>query len=269
MEVDLPTFEHIELARRGRILTLILSRPEKLNAFNARLHTELVDAIAFASNDGGSDVVVLTGAGRAFSAGGDISWQQDALDDPTLFERTVREAKQIIFGLIDCEKPTLARINGPAVGLGATVALCCDISFIARSTYISDPHVSIGMVAGDGGAVIWPQLVGFARAREFLFTGDRLSAADAERIGLVNHAVDDSELDVRIDAFADRLAAGAQMAIRYSKVTINVALRGLFSAAMDVGLGYESMTNVSADHREALAAFRAKRSPRFGQSGGI
>jgi enoyl-CoA hydratase len=181
----------------------------------------------------------------------------------------VREAKQIIFGLIDCEKPTLARINGPAVGLGATVALCCDISFIARSTYISDPHVSIGMVAGDGGAVIWPQLVGFARAREFLFTGDRLSAADAERIGLVNHAVDDSELDVRIDAFADRLAAGAQMAIRYSKVTINVALRGLFSAAMDVGLGYESMTNVSADHREALAAFRAKRSPRFGQSGGI
>lgn len=264
MSTIVPTFECVTLARRGRILTVTLDRPEKLNAFNAQLHTDLVQAIGFAGNDRNSDVIVLTGAGRAFSAGGDIDWQQDACDDPSLFEVTVREAKQIVFGLIDCEKPTIAKINGPAIGLGATVALFCDVSFIAQSGYIADPHVKVGMVAGDGGAVIWPQLIGFARAKEYLLTGDRIAAGTAERIGLINHAVEDSELDAAVDAFADRLAAGAQLAIRYSKVTINVALRGLVSAAMDVGLGYESITNLTSDHREALTAFREKRPARFG-----
>jgi enoyl-CoA hydratase len=262
--MTLPQFETIKLVRRGRILTIMLNRPDKLNAFDAALHRELPQAISIASGDPASDVIILTGAGRAFSAGGDMSWQQDGVDEPSRFELTVREAKQIIFGLIDCEKPVIARINGPAVGLGATIALFCDISFMAQSTYISDPHVSIGMVAGDGGSVIWPQLIGFARAKEYLLTGDRILASDAAQMGLVNHAVPDDELDQRVDAFADRLAGGAQQAIRYSKVTINIALRQLAASIMDVGLGYESITNISEDHREALAAFREKRAPRFG-----
>jgi len=262
--MKLPEFEAIQMARRDRILTIMMNRPERLNAFDAALHSELPKAIAFASEDPGSDIVILTGAGRAFSAGGDMAWQQDGMDDPARFELTVREAKQIIFGLIDCEKPVIARINGPAVGLGATIALFCDISFMAQSAYISDPHVSIGMVAGDGGSVIWPQLIGFARAKEYLLTGDSIAAPDAARMGLVNHAVPDDELDERVDAFADRLARGAQQAIRYSKVTINVALRQLAASMMDVGLGYESITNISDDHREALAAFHEKRAPRFG-----
>lgn len=265
--MTLPQFETISLARRGRILTIMLNRPDKLNAFDAALHRELPQAIAFASEDPGSDVVILTGAGRAFSAGGDMAWQQDGCDEPSRFEVTVREAKQIIFGLIDCEKPVIARINGPAVGLGATIALFCDISFMAESTYISDPHVSIGMVAGDGGAVIWPQLIGFARAKEYLLTGDRIAAPDAARMGLVNHTVPDGELDRRVEAFADRLAQGAQQAIRYSKVTMNIALRQLAASIMDVGLGYESLTNISDDHREALAAFRERRAPRFASGG--
>ena len=258
-------YEHLELKRRGRVLTIALNRPDKLNAFNAKLHAELPEAITQAANDPDSDVLILTGNGRAFSAGGDIAWQQSAADDPALFQATAREAKQIIFGLIDCEKPIVAKINGPAVGLGATIALFCDVSFIAQSAYISDPHVSVGMVAGDGGAVIWPQLVGFARAKEFLFTGDRIDAAVAARIGLVNHVVEDSDLDTTVDAFADRLAAGAALAIRYTKLTINVALRELASSIMDVGLGYESVTNFSSDHREALAAFREKRAAQFGR----
>ena len=256
--------EHILLKRRGRVLTISLNRPSKLNAFNAKLHTELADAIRQADTDEGSDVIVLTGEGRAFSAGGDISWQQDAYENPALFETTVREARQIIFGLIDCEKPIIAQINGPAVGLGATIALFCDISFIAQSAYISDPHVSVAMVAGDGGAIIWPQLIGFARAKEYLLTGDKVTAADAAQIGLVNHVVPDDELSQAVNAFADRLAQGAQQAIRYSKATINVALRNLAASMMDVGLGYESVTNTSADHGEALRAFREKRSPRYG-----
>ncbi len=257
-------FKTLEISRRGRVVTIALNRPDSLNAFDAVLHAEFPQAIAALGSEPESDVIVLTGNGRAFSAGGDLTWQQSMADRPEIFETTVREAKQIIFNMLDCEKPIIAKINGPAVGLGATVALFCDIGFIAESAYISDPHVSVGMVAGDGGAVIWPQLVGFARAKEFLFTGDRISATDAARMGLVNHAVPDAALDETVHAFADRLAGGAQLAIRYSKMTVNIALRQLASAIMDVGLGYESVTNASRDHQEALAAMREKRRPAFG-----
>lgn len=257
-------FKCLETERRGRILTIALNRPERLNAFDAILHAELAEAIRLADVDMYSDIVILTGRGRAFSAGGDIGWQQAALDQPALFEATVREAKQIIFALIDCEKPIIARINGPAVGLGATIALFCDISFIARSAYISDPHVSVGMVAGDGGAIIWPQLIGFARAKHYLLTGERISAESAVDMGLVNFVLDEGDLDGAVDAYANRLASGAQLAIRYSKATINIALRQLAASMMDVGLGYESLTNLSDDHREALAAFRDRRPPKFG-----
>jgi enoyl-CoA hydratase len=257
-------FETLEISHRGRVATMTLNRPASLNAFDAVLHAEFPQAMGALASEQESDVIVLTGKGRAFSAGGDLAWQQAMADRPEMFELTVREAKQIIFSILDCEKPIIAKINGPAVGLGATVALFCDITFIAESTYISDPHVSVGMVAGDGGAVIWPQLIGFGRAKEFLFTGDRISAADAARIGLVNHAVPDPALDETVNAFANRLVGGAQLAIRYSKMTVNVALRQLASSIMDVGLGYESVTNASSDHREALAAMREKRKPVFG-----
>jgi enoyl-CoA hydratase len=256
-------FEHIELRRRGRILTVALNRAERLNAFNALLHAELPRAIEYAAEDTESDVIILTGNGRAFSAGGDLGWQQEAADHPGMFEATIREAKKLVFGIIDCEKPIIAHVNGPAVGLGATIALLCDIVIAGDSAYFSDPHVSVGMVAGDGGAMIWPQMIGFARAKEYLLTGDKIAAPDAMKIGLINRSVPDSALSAEVDKFADRLASGAQMAIRYSKVTINVALRQLAGTIMDVGLGYESLTNISADHHEALAAFREKRLPCF------
>ncbi|WP_238147247.1 enoyl-CoA hydratase/isomerase family protein [Rhizorhabdus dicambivorans] len=261
---EMSQFDTLEISRRGRVVTLAFDRPAVLNAFDATLHTEFPRALAMLAAEDESDVIILTGNGRAFCAGGDFGWQQSAADDPGSFAVTVREAKQIVFGILDCEKPIIARINGPAVGLGATIALLSDIIFIAESAYISDPHVNVGMVAGDGGAVIWPQLIGFARAKEFLFTGDRIGSLEAARIGLVNHVVPDGGLAEAVDAFADRLASGAQSAIRYTKATINVALRQLASTMMDVGLGYESLTNVSRDHQEALAAIRDKRRPLFG-----
>ncbi|MBB6125312.1 enoyl-CoA hydratase-related protein [Sphingobium subterraneum] len=256
-------FDTLLMTRRDRTLTITLNRPDRLNAFDAQMHTELPHAISLATHDAESDLIILTGAGRAFSAGGDLDWQEDAARRPFMFEQTVREAKQIVYGMIDCEKPIIAKINGPAVGLGATIAVLSDISFIADDTYIADPHVNIGMVAGDGAALIWPQLIGFARAKEYLFTGDRIGAAEAARIGLVNHAVARTELDASVDAFADRLAKAPQQALRYTKMTINVALRAMAGAVMDVGLGYESVTNMSADHLEALRAFREKRKPTF------
>jgi len=255
----LPQLETILLERSGRRLTITLDRPEVMNAFGAAMHREIVTALTFAAGDPGSDVVVITGAGRAFSAGGDIGRMQHFVDHPDDFAAEVEDAKRLIFALLEIEKPVIARINGPAVGLGATIALFCDVTFASDTAKIGDPHVSIGLVAGDGGAVIWPQLVGFHRAKEFLFTGDLLSANEAAAIGLINHAVPAAELDARVDAFCDKLLAGAQPAIRGTKVTINLELKRIAHALMDPGLAYEALTIRSEEHRKRVDAFVRRR----------
>lgn len=262
-------YQAILFNRRGRVLEVTLNRPDKLNATDAILHTELARVFVDVSNDPDSDIVVLTGAGRAFSAGGDVAWMQEAIDEPERFEQTVREAKQIVFGLIDCEKPVIAKLNGHATGLGATIALFCDVIFAADHAKIGDPHVSIGFVAGDGGAVIWPQLIGYARAKEYLLTGDLMTAAQAAQMGLINHAVPAAELDDQVNAFADRLANGATKAIRWTKMSVNIGLRDLATSIMDASLAYESMSNMTADHAEAVKAFSEKRPPVFARSKGI
>jgi enoyl-CoA hydratase len=259
--VDFSKYKTIRISRRGRILTLALNRPEKLNAVDAAMHGELATIFQDAADDPDSDVVVLTGEGRAFSAGGDILWMQKMIDEG--FEQTAREAKRIVFSLLDCEKPVIARLNGHATGLGATMALFCDVIFAAEGAKIGDPHVSVGFTAGDGGAVIWPQLIGYARAKEYLMTGDLIPATEAARIGLINHAVPAAELDSRVDTFADRLAGGALVAIRTSKMSVNIGLKELATSIMDACLALESLSNASADHQEAVAAFREKREPRF------
>ena len=256
-------YRTIAVARDGRVLTLTLNRPEALNAVDVVMHEELSRVFTDAARDPDSDVIVLTGAGRAFSAGGDIGWMQDAIDDPASFERTAVEAKQIIFSLLDCEKPVVAKINGAAIGLGATMALFADVIFAAEEAKIADPHIRVGVVAGDGGAVIWPQLIGYARAKEFLMTGDALTGAEAARIGLVNHAVPAADLDQRVDAFTQRLVDGPTQAIRWTKTAVNIGLKQLAHSIMDVGLSYEMITNRSADHQEAVSAFRDKRKATF------
>ncbi|MFE7422028.1 enoyl-CoA hydratase/isomerase family protein [Rhodococcus sp. NPDC057529] len=246
-----------------RVATVTMNRPDKLNVANARLHTELSTIFDDLQRDADVDVVVLTGAGRAFSAGGDIDWMQEAVDDPESFEQTVSEAKRIIFSLLDLEKPIIAKVNGHAVGLGATLALFCDVIFAAESAKIGDPHVSVGFVAGDGGAVIWPQLIGYARAKEYLLTGDLIPASVAADIGLINHAVPSEALDERVNEFAGRLRNGATKAIRWSKISTNIGLKQLAHSIMDTSMAYESLSNRTADHAEAVAAFREGRTPKF------
>jgi enoyl-CoA hydratase len=255
-------YRTIRATRRGRVLTLTLDRPEALNAVDAAMHRELCDVFHDAADDPGSDVVILTGAGRAFCAGGDIPWMQEMID--TGFGQTAREAKRIVTALLDCEKPVIARVNGHATGFGATLALFCDVVFAADTARIGDPHVAVGLTAGDGGAVIWPELVGLARAKEYLLTGDLIPAAQAARLGLINHAVPAEDLDAAVDAFADRLAAGAQMALRTTKMAVNLDLKRRVAAAMDACLAMEARTSASADHQEAVRAFREGRRPRFG-----
>jgi len=259
-------YRTILFSRRGRVLEVTLNRPDKLNATDAVLHTELARVFTEITNDPDSDIVILTGAGRAFSAGGDVAWMQEAIDEPARFEQTMREARQIVYGLIDCEKPIIAKLNGHATGLGCTIALFCDVIFAADHAKIGDPHVSIGFVAGDGGAVIWPQLIGYARAKEYLLTGDLMTAAQAAGMGLINYAVPAEELDGKVNAFADRLAAGATKAIRWTKMSVNIGLRDLAAKMMDASLAYEALSNIHPDHAEAVRAFAEKRPPVFERS---
>ncbi|MEW5420929.1 enoyl-CoA hydratase/isomerase family protein [Amorphus sp. 3PC139-8] len=253
----------LRFERRGRILTIVLDDPERLNAVNPAMHHELARVFLDAADDAGSDIIVLTGAGRAFSAGGDLVRMKEVARAPATFLSDLPSAKRVIFSLLDLEKPIVARINGPAVGLGATLALCCDVSFMADTAKIGDPHVAAGLVAGDGGAAIWPQLVGFARAKEYLMTGDLLDGSTAEKIGLVNHCVPAGELDQHVDAFCDRLAAGATRAIRWTKTVANAELKRIAGAALDAGLAYEALSVHSKDHGEAVDAFLEKRRPNF------
>jgi enoyl-CoA hydratase len=259
----LPEFRTILLERRGRLLVVTFNRPDALNAVNLELHDELPEALAFAGQDQGSDVILLTGAGKAFSAGGDIGHMEHNAANPHLFDHEARQAKRMVFALLDIEKPVVCRMNGHAVGLGATIALLCDVIFAAEGAKIGDPHVGIGLVAGDGGAVIWAQRIGLTRAMEYLLTGELLSAQKAAEIGLINHCVPASELDAAVDSFCQRLLDGAPNAIRWTKALTNMELKRIAGAVMEAGIAYEAVSVRSADHREGIAALKEKRKPNF------
>lgn len=256
-------YKSINFARRGKVLQVTLNRPDKLNAVDEEMHGELASLFLDVANDPDSEIIVLSGAGRAFSAGGDIDWMQKMIDIPEAFEKTAREGRRIIDSLLDCPKPIIAKVNGHATGLGATIALFCDVIFASEAAKIGDPHVSVGLVAGDGGAVIWPQLIGYARAKEYLLTGDLMAASEAARIGLINHAIPSSELDAKVEAFANRLASGAIKSIRWTKASVNIGLKQLVQSVMETSLAYEHISSRTADHQEAVNAFREKRTPQF------
>jgi enoyl-CoA hydratase len=255
-------YQRIKISREGRVLTLTLSNPSKLNAVDGLMHHELSHIFYDIQEDAASDIVVLTGEGNSFSAGGDIDWMRQAAEGKIAGPGPI-EGKKIIFGLLDLEKPIIAKVRGPAIGLGCTIALFCDVIFASDNARFADPHVKVGVVAGDGGAVIWPQLVGYARAKEYLMTGDPVTARDAERIGLINHVVPDAELDARVEAFTSKLANGAPQAIKYTKVSVNLALKALAHTILDASIAYEMMTFATKDHREAVASFLEKRKAKF------
>ena len=263
MTPDLPAFQTILFERRGRLLTMTLDRPEALNAVNLTLHDELPEALHFAGQDSGSDVILLTGAGKAFSAGGDITHMEHNATNPHLFDHEAQQAKRIVFALLDIEKPVVCRMNGHAIGLGASIALLCDVIFAAETAKIGDPHVGIGLVAGDGGAVIWAQRIGLTRAKEYLLTGDLLSARKAAEIGLINHCLPADELDGAVDAFCQRLLGGATQAIRWTKILTNIELKRIAESVMEPGIAYESLSVRTDDHREGIAALKEKRKPVF------
>jgi enoyl-CoA hydratase len=260
MQIKLDNYDHIKLTRNGAVLTISLDRPEKFNAFNPAMHHALARLLFDVSYDEEIKVIVLTGEGRAFSAGGDMSSERIT---PAEFAHEAIDARNIVQGLLDCDKPIICRLNGDAIGLGATIALLCDVVVAADTARIGDPHVRMGLVAGDGGALIWPLLVGPMVAKYYLLTGDLIAAPEAQSFGLITRSVAAEKLDETVASIAGKLTAGATLAIRFTKRSINAALKSQASLQFDLSLGYEGITVLSDDHSEAKAAFLGKRKPQF------
>ena len=256
-------YEHLRFERQGRVLTVVMNRPTVKNAANIRMHYELSRVFVDCAADSESDVIVLTGAGDAFSSGGDIRAMREKIEDRTLWNNTVNEARSLFYAILDLEKPLIARINGPATGLGATLAVYADIAIAVDSAVIADPHVKVGLVAGDGGALMWPLLIGFQRAKELLMLGDTVSAPDAARLGLITTSVPASELDTTVYGLAARLVKSAPLAVRGTKKAINHTLRQLALATFEFGVSLETQSQLSRDHAEAVDAFIEKRAPRW------
>ena len=247
--------------REGRILRAFITSDHPVNGVDEQMHAELALVFSCLQRDSASDLIILSARGRAFCAGGDFDWFEEQIRDPSRFRAIGWDAKQIVVSLLQMEKPILCRMNGAAAGLGATIALLCDVIIADETAKIGDPHVKVGLVAGDGGALIWPQLIGFARAKELLMTGDLLDARQAQALGLINYAVPASELDTMVDTIAGKILANPKWAVRWTKTAANIPLRALAAQMMDASIAWESVSNYLSDRREAVSAFRERRPP--------
>jgi enoyl-CoA hydratase len=252
----------------AEIIRITLSRPTELNAVNSVMHEEITDV--FGSLGAVSDLgaVIVTGAGRAFCAGGDLDMIEAGNSDPGIRLSQTRSAIPLVRNLLAVRCPVISAINGPAVGLGATIALLADISVLARSAWIADPHVKVGLVAGDGGTLIWPQLLGLARAREFLLRGSRVDAERAEKLGLVNYVVDDDRVLSAAREIARELSAGAREAIAGTKLAVNAQLLRQVDEGLGLAVALEAHSWTSADILEGVASLRNRRQPRWPSSRG-
>lgn len=247
-------YQRLRLDRDGRVLTVSIAATTPLNFIDGVFHTELARIFGEIAGDPDTDAVVLTADGRCFCAGGDIEWFRSMTEAEKDHACSV-EGRKIIVDLLELPQPIISAVHGPAIGLGATVALFCDIVVAAPDAVFADPHVVMGLVAGDGGAVIWPWLIGMNKAKELLLTGDRVKADEAERIGLVNRVVPRDELVANAQAQAQRLAGGWQKAIRGTKTSMNKILRDQVNLVLDTSLAIERQCMSSPDHEAAMAAF--------------
>ena len=245
-----------------RVLRITFDRPERFNALDEIGHREITYVWREVDADPDVDCVIVTGRGKAFSAGGDFEMIEKIRSDFATRARTWKEARDLVYNIIDCNKPIISAINGPAVGAGLVVALLADISIAARSVRITDGHTRLGVAAGDHAAIIWPLLCGMAKAKYYLMTSDALSGEEAERIGLVSKCVDDADLQDEALAVAKKLAEGAPSAIRWTKYALNNWLRQA-GPIYDASTALEMVGFTGPESAEGLASLKAKRSPKF------
>lgn len=257
---------HLHIVVKGRVAYATLNRPDRLNAMGDGLDEAIGDFFEMVPYDKDVSCVLITGAGRVFCAGGDVKHMNDRATGKTEARppgHLHRGAKRLVLSMINCEVPIVAAINGPAVGAGATVALLSDVTFVAESARIGGTHVKMGIAAGDGGSLIWPYLVSPHRAKELLFTGRLINGIEAARIGLVNHCVPDAKLMDEATAYAQEIANGSRLAVRWTKVAVQRLVLHGFTLIQDFAGMSEEMAMSTNDHREGTAAFREKRRPVF------
>lgn len=254
VKYDLP--EELLVASVGPIRTVSINRPDHLNAVNRNLHWALANVWRQLAADADARAVVLTGVGRTFSAGGDLDWITTFLDDPAARKESLREGAEIIQEMLRFPLPIIAAVNGAAVGLGCSIAILSDVVLISEKAHLADPHVSVGLVAGDGGAALWPLLTAIQRSREYLFTGDRIPAATAVELGLASRMVASDDLIPEAMKLAERIAAQPPQAVQGTKRVLNMHLARALSGAMQAGFAEEEVSMQTDEHRNRLLALR-------------
>jgi len=261
--MDYSGYQHLRFERREDGVVLItIDRPERMNAADERLHTELATVWRDLARDEAARAIVITGAGDAFSAGGDLEMVQRMAGDYALIAAMAAEAAELVLAMLDCPTPIVSAINGTAVGAGLAVALMADISVIAEDARLTDGHLRLGVVAGDHAALLWPLLCGMAKAKYYLMTSDFIDGREAERIGLVSRCVAREQVLEEALSIAHRLASGPQQALRLTKRTLNHWLRAAIPA-FDASVAYEMLTFFGDDVLEGARAIRERRDPGF------
>jgi len=260
--VDYSRYKKLKVEKKEKVAIVTINIPDTLNAVTRELHLELEDIWEDLDRDDEINAVILTGAGRAFSSGGNLKWIQSMANDPSIrFQGS--KMKKLIVGLVSLRKPIVAAVNGDCIGLGASIALHCDIVIAAENARFGDPHVAIGLVAGDGGCLIWDQLIGMAKAKKYLLTGDLIKAPEAERIGLISSVVPAEKLMEEAWKTAKRFADGPTQAVAWTKMCLNKVLLERINLLFDTTIACEMLSQYTADHAEAVGAFLEKRAPKF------
>jgi len=253
-----PFAPELLLEQRGPVRIVTLNRPEALNAANDRLHAALVAVWRHLADDPSARAVVITGAGRAFSAGGDFEHFTEVWDDLSLRRRELEGARRLLTEMVDFPLPVIAAVNGPAVGLGCNLAVCSDIVLIAESAHVADPHIAVGLTAADGGAPTWPLLMGMLRAKEYLLTSERIPAHTAVELGLANRVVADADLMGEAVALAEKIAAQPPQAVQSTKRALNMHIKRAVAGVLEYALQEEFASFDTPEHREIVTAFLAR-----------